>query len=433
MTAAIVPNAEQQGSALEATLAAGVWEGAARIATDAASSLWSILVSTGPWLLGGFLIAGVLHVALPTDWVRKRFGGGGFGSIVGAALIGAPLPLCSCSIIPAAAQFRRSGASKGSSAAFAIATPEIDVPAASLTWAMLGWPIAVARVVGALVSAVVAGVSIDAPRHPGQPSEPVSSRSTETGPPAPCCHDHDSAAIKPPAPLAALRYAFWDLPRDLSGWMTVGLVLAALVAAFVPTDGLERVGSGWPAMLAMLVVGIPVYVCAASSTPLAAVLVAKGLDPGAAVVFLLAGPATNPATIAWVVKDLGARAAVPYLASIAVVSLAAGFAVSSLGLSPTIINHAGHDHASLLPEPVAAAGGLLLAVVLGAPLLSSGVRSLKRVFVPRPTEQGAADQASPSWCSHAPAATQARPAPAPTARVSLSVSAAGSPDRPGSA
>lgn len=359
-------------------------------------AFWDILVEAGPWLLVGFAIAGVMHAVVPRSWLTKQFGSRGIGSVLRAAAVGVPLPLCSCSVIPAAAGLRRGGASKGAAAAFAISTPEVDIPAASLTWALIGWPIAVARVVAALISGIAAGIAIDlfdrkeAGKDKAEPnsSEPNCSEPNNAEPTsevaASCCHTPELAtkpsccstkqAMPAKKSLAArakeaIRYGYIDMPADLARWMVIGLVLSAMVAALVPEDLLERVGTGWPAMLAMLVIGVPFYVCATASTPLAAVLIAKGLDPGAALVFLLAGPATNPATMAWVLKDLGGRSLVIYLGSISAVSLGAGALVNAMGIGAILsdVGHAAHDHGAGV---FALVSGGLLALVLGVGLVS---------------------------------------------------------------
>lgn len=185
----------------------------------------------------------------------------------------------------------------------------------------------------------------------------------------------------------ALRYGFVTLPRDIALWLLVGLVLAATVAVLVPADGLgDWAGGGVLPMLAMLGVGIPLYICATSSTPLAFTLVAAGVSPGAALVLLLAGPATNTATLAWAFKALGGRGTAIYLASIAAVALAFGLVVDALA-APSINAWVagvrateGHAHA---PGPIALAGAVALVGVLAAACVEPAVRSLRRVTAAR--------------------------------------------------
>ncbi|MEM1071669.1 MAG: SO_0444 family Cu/Zn efflux transporter [Planctomycetota bacterium] len=336
------------------------------------AALWGILAEAGLWLLFGFAVAGLLHEWIPTRWLRSQLGRPGPASVVKGTLIGAPLPLCSCSVIPAAASLRRGGASKGASASFAVATPEIDVPAAGLTWALLGPVIAVARVVGAAVSAITAGLLIDAFDRREQ-ERTAATDAVETS--SSCHHEHHVPRLEDePEPAhrplnrpvlarlgRALRYGFVDLPIDLAFWLTIGLVLSAVVEVTLPASVLEGGGgAGALGILAAMGIGLVVYVCATGSTPLAAALVMKGLSPGAALAFLLAGPATNPATMAWVRQDLGKRALVIYVLAIGGVAFLAG-----LGMDLAAGTFA------LVPEAGAAAGHGVRASDLGGALLAA--------------------------------------------------------------
>ncbi len=289
---------------------------------------WHTLAEAAPWLLGGFLLAGLLHVLLSTERIARHLGRPGWSSIFKAALIGIPLPLCSCSVIPLAAALRRRGASRGATASFLISTPETGVDSIALTYALLGPVMAVARPLTALVTAVLAGGLIGRFAGPGAdfaaPPEPASS----------CCSGDScgAASRRPRARLReAVRFGLVDMFEDLAPWLVSGFLLAGLVAALLPADFFERhLGTGLPAMLLMALVGLPLYVCATSSTPIAAALVLKGLGPGAALVFLLVGPATNVATMLIVARELGKRGLALYLASITAVAFAAGLTLDAL-------------------------------------------------------------------------------------------------------
>jgi len=395
------------------------------------SEFWFILVESGVWLVGGFLLAGVVHVLLPRDLIARAMAGR--GSLLRAALIGVPLPLCSCSVIPVAAGLRARGASRGASAAFAISTPESGADSIAYTYAVLGPVMAVARPLAALVTALGAGALIavtTTEENPATDTDRAAAREEPTAasccgsapPPAPsgCCsapqgepgaHDtpagHGAACAhastedtdessssacgcgSPPRPAAAgwagraaeaVRYGWIDMPRDLGPWLVAGLALSALIGVLMPEDFLaERVGTGLGPMLLMLAAGMPVYVCATASTPVAAALVAKGLSPGAALVFLLAGPATNMATMAWVAKDLGWRALASYLTAIAVCSVAFGVALDALitrgvlgDMTTAFATMASdHEHGTGLFETVF---GALLALMLLVGLLPRWAR-----------------------------------------------------------
>jgi len=354
--------------------------------TQFAEALASLFAEAGMWLVGGFLVAGLLHAFVSKEMLARHLGKKGIGSVLKATLIGVPLPLCSCSVIPAAASLRQSGASKGASAAFAVSTPEIDVPAASLTWAMLGPVMAIARIIASAISAIVAGVLIDATdrsqgEHAPQNAEPKAKNSGGA-----CCNSvptkTSSQSINSRLGLA-MKYSFITLPADLVNWLMIGFVVSAAVGAFVPDTWLSgSAGSGVVAILVAMTFGLVVYVCATASTPMAAVLVAKGLSPGAALAFLLAGPATNPATMAWILKDLGAKALVIYLASIAGVAFASGLLLNwiLIGTVFDIGTIAAHHHHMGDSSPIAAIGGAVLMAMLTFAL----VRKLQKRFEGKP-------------------------------------------------
>ncbi|MBZ0171756.1 MAG: permease, partial [Phycisphaerales bacterium] len=345
---------------------------------------------------------------------------------VKASLLGIPLPLCSCSVIPIAAGLRGSGASKGASAAFAISTPQTGEESIPLTWALFGPVYALARPVVAVATAFVAGVLIDrfvSDETAANRREESPSHSCCSIPPAavkkPCCHEPPSEAssccgpkprvgnsavsscCEPERPAAGeadtccaentteqsccaqsngspgqgfaakggevLRYGFGTLLRDLAPWLASGLLLSALIAAAVPVGWIEsNIGTGFVPMLLMLVVGLPLYVCATSTTPLAYTLVVAGLSPGAAMVLLLAGPATNAATMSWVVKDLGVRALVIYLATIAVFAVAGGWAFDALlgGTIRLAEQGVAMDHSALSLVQGGGAGAFVVLLVL---------------------------------------------------------------------
>lgn len=415
---------------------------------DWARQTWVIVVESGVWLVLGFALAGVVHALVPKGFIEKQLGGRGVVPIAKASALGLPMPLCSCSVIPVAAGLRRGGAGKGSSAAFAISTPQTGEESIPLTWALFGPVFAIVRPIAAVVTAFTAGLLIDtfdktatqpntrptgdAPscgcsgkKAPAAEPEPAGSCcSSEPAAPqvvslqvASCCSSKtaEPAAELAPEPASsccsskaapakpglvaklgeAFRHGFVTMPRDLALWLTVGLVLAGLVSAAIPVGWFEQVtgegwwGAVWP-MLAMLVVGVPLYICATSSTPLAATLVAAGLSPGAALVLLLAGPATNIATVTWALKDLGVRATAIYLATIAVCALACGIAVDVLfaGVISVTTTHA-HDHGGGSTVMFVGAIGFLVVLL---PALAHDVWSKlpsKPAGVPEPEHAGA--------------------------------------------
>lgn len=321
---------------------------------------WGVLVESGPYLLLGFGVAGLVHGFVSAETVGRHLGTGRVSSVVKAALFGIPLPLCSCGVLPAAANLRRSGASRGAMVSFLISTPETGVDSLALSYALLGPVLTVFRPLAALVTAIVAGVAENwaSERAPQAPLFPMASGS---------CGCEAS-----PLPRGVwnrvktgLGYAFGELLQDLAPWLAVGFVVAGLISAALPGDALARLlGTGPLSYLAMLAVGIPLYVCATASTPIAASLIAKGLSPGAALVFLLAGPATNAATITALSRQLGVRSAVRYVATIALVALAMGYLTDLLSRDLSLPAYAGPAGARELPA-VVGQGAALVLVALG--------------------------------------------------------------------
>ncbi len=294
------------------------------------------------YILLGFAIAGLLHEFLPTDLIARHLGKENPRSVATAALFGAPIPLCSCGVLPAAAALRQKGAGRSPTMAFLVSTPETGVDSIALTYGLLGGVMAIVRPVVAVVTAMIAGLL--SMLLPGK-DEVVDDEALKDLP----LHAHDHSAHaesddsgdepgvgKPekarPSVLRqrlrrAVHYGFVTLLDDLAFWLLVGILLTGVLSAALPDDffsaalGLDR---GLLPMLLVIVAGVPLYLCASASTPVAAALVAKGLSPGAALVFLLVGPATNAATIAVVGRLLGARQLRIYLGSIIGVALVAG-------------------------------------------------------------------------------------------------------------
>jgi uncharacterized membrane protein YraQ (UPF0718 family) len=295
---------------------------------------WHLLEQSALYILLGLVIGGLLKVFLSADFVAAHLGRGRFAPVFKAALLGIPLPLCSCGVLPAAAQLRRQGANRGATAAFLVATPESGVDSIAVSWALLDPLLTVARPVAAFVSAVAAGVAQnlfffreEKPRHP---TVLPMATACQDG----CCGGNAPAPTSWARLRAGARYAVNDIWGDLAGWFFVGLAVAAAITVFVPDDLISRhLGGGFSAMLFMLVAGVPMYICATASTPIAAALILKGVSPGAALVFLLAGPATNVTALAVIVRILGKGGAAVYLAGIAVVSVICGLVVDGLYLA----------------------------------------------------------------------------------------------------
>ena len=285
-----------------------------------------LFIESAPWLLLGFAVAGVIKAWVPEDLLANQLGKPGLGSTVKAALVGAPLPLCSCGVIPAAVGLRRSGASKNATTAFLISTPETGVDSVSVSYALLGPFMAVIRPVAAIASAIVAGVLVGRDQESQAPAA-----DEETA----CCSSETTNESAQSAPwrqrlFAAWRFTFVDLLQDITKWLLIGLGCAALIKTFVPQEFLLQWGDGLLAFIVMAAIGVPMYICATASTPIAAGLLFSGVSPGAVLVFMLVGPATNIATVALVKRELGRRALYSYLGSVVGVGFAFGYLTNAL-------------------------------------------------------------------------------------------------------
>lgn len=294
---------------------------------------WNLLAEAAPYVLFGFLAAGLLKAFIPEDFVAKHLGHSTGGSVLKASLLGIPLPLCSCGVIPAAIGLRKQGASKGASAAFLISTPESGVDSIAITYALLDPIMTVARPVAALISATVTGLLINLlPEEGANIPSYIEAETAGTCKDA-CCGGHHHAHEKTMKHklLSGMRFAFGDLLGDIGKWLLIGILISGIISYLLPATFFEQHLRGeFSSLLVMLVVGIPLYICASASTPIAAAMVLKGLSPGAALVFLLAGPATNAATITVISKFWGKKVTFIYLGTIACASLVIGWLLNRL-------------------------------------------------------------------------------------------------------
>ena len=297
---------------------------------------WIILNESSPWLLFGFTIAALVKAFMPDEFIARHLGKSGVRSVVKAALIGIPLPLCSCGVIPAAISVRRQGASRGATTAFLVSTPETSEDSIAITWALMDPVMTVFRPFAAMVMAIVAGIIEDFVHE--KPIEMPVAESSPATPEACGCGGCCAAEMPLMAPeskwkkiVESFKYSFGDLLSDIGLWLLLGTLIAGVIGFVVPDSVFQSdILRGPMGMFVMLIMSGPLYVCATSSTPIAAIMMAKGLSPGAALVFLLAGPATNAATVMVVGKFMGRRSLVAYLVSIMGVSLAMGFALNGI-------------------------------------------------------------------------------------------------------
>lgn len=268
------------------------------------TALWDILLELAPWLLLGTAIAGALHVLLPAGFLQRHLQGR--SGVFKAILFGVPLPLCSCGVIPTGLALKKGGASDGAAIGFMVSTPQTGVDSILVSAGFLGWPFAVFKVFSAALTGLVAGLLVDRFGGPSVPlAEPVVAEEVGGG-----------KGLK-----AAVAHGL-ELLRTIWGWLVVGIVLSAVLTTLVPPSALEAIGlTGVFAPLLVLLIALPMYVCATASVPIAAGLVAAGMPTGAALVFLMAGPAANIATMGAILRGFGRRVLAIYLGTLIVGSL----------------------------------------------------------------------------------------------------------------
>lgn len=318
-----------------------------------------MLNEMSPYILLGFFIAGLMHAFVPQKTFARHLAGTGWRSVVKSAAIGIPLPLCSCGVLPAAISMRRNGASRAASTSFLIATPQTGIDSIAATWSLLGPAFAVIRPIAALVTAVFGGIAVGK-------SERKNAECINCQPIAEEVAEHKRFGRKL---LDALRYGFIDLVGSIGGWLVAGLIIAALITVYVPADFFTVIGSKpMLSMVTVLVIAIPMYVCATGSIPIALSLMLKGLSPGTALVLLMAGPAANFASFTLVSREMGRKSAIIYLISIVVGAMTFGLIIDYVLPADwfTIRNAqamAGKEHAFSLLSTISSAVLVILLVV----------------------------------------------------------------------
>lgn len=316
-------------------------------------AILAMALTAAPWLLIGLIAAGLIKALAPESVLRRWVGGRGWLAVARAAVIGAPLPLCSCGAIPTALTLYRGGVGRGPAVSFLISTPGIGIDSVAITYVLLGPFMVVGRVLGALCTAFITGLLVATTgQSPTLASKEASTCSS--GCDSGICSG-DSSAPQVESVLARLGkgigYAFSDLLDDISRWILIGLVLSGLLVTLAPPQVVADYGSGPGAMLLMAVVGIPLYICAAAAAPIGAGMIMAGVSPGTVLVFLLAGPITSTATLGLLRREMGNAALAVYLLGILTTTIFWGLVVDGIvswaGID--IISQAGAAQ-ELLPQ-----------------------------------------------------------------------------------
>ncbi len=330
---------------------------------------WQFLLVSSPYMLAGLLASALIRSFLSPTLIAKYLGAQSLKSVLYAALFGVPLPLCSCGVIPTAIALRRQGASRGAVLTFLITTPESGIDSIAMTYALIDPIMAFARPIVAFISGILAGSLDVLLRHHNE--EPPTAE-----PHCPKCVDQPMDHSVPHGLMHRLKegfqFGFVTLLNDIGGWFLLGVLIAGVIGALAPEDIISQyLGGGIVSMLIALLAAIPVYVCAAGSTPVAAALILKGMSPGAALVFLITGPATNVASLLMVQRFLGTRTTVLYVGVIAVVAIGSGFILNAvyttMGITPQAAHHMmHHDMNSIwsLPSAILLLLGIGIAKIL---------------------------------------------------------------------
>ncbi len=350
---------------------------------DYIRNFWNIFSAMAPWLLFGYLAAGIIAFFLKPEQVKKHFGGGRIASVLKAVLVGIPLPVCSCGVIPIANALRNEGAGKGSTSAFFISTPQIGVDSAIVTASMLGWCAAMLRAVIAFLSGFTGGVLISkfcddqAVAKPEIIKPEVKEEKKKTC----CCCCHNKQTQKSNGEKKPWKniftYGFLDMLKSTAPSLLLGMVIAALIQQVVPENfGAEYLcGNILLEFAVVLIFSIPLYICSSASVPVAAVLILKGFSPGAALLFLIAGPTIHSVSITSMRQIIGAKATVIAVSAIAFWAVCAGTAVNIFNIPINAATAASANAAvSGITKNVC---GVILAVLICRAL---AVRYLKKYF-----------------------------------------------------
>lgn len=333
------------------------------------SESWNIFKEAAPYIFLGFGVAAVIHIFVPDKKIIEYLGAsaGKFRSVFNASLAGIPLPLCSCGVIPTAISLKKRGATKGATLSFLISTPETGVDSIAITYALIDPIMTVFRPVATFITALSAGITNNIFTKDNVPLRSVLSTESSNCSCGSCDLDNGISEKKMSRRfIEGFKYSFIELLGDISKWLMIGIFFAGVISYAVPDNWIQSyLGGGIHSMLIMLIIGIPLYICASASTPLAAALIAKGTSPGTAFVFLLAGPATNMATLTMVTRYLGKFTATIYLIIIGICSLGFGLLLDLIYFRLGIESIAVVGKASeILPAEVKTSFALLLVPII---------------------------------------------------------------------
>ena len=330
------------------------------------TELWIIVLNLALPLLLGIAIAGIIHVILPMGFVHRNLGGHGLASIIKATLIGVPMPLCSCGVVPTAIGLKQDGASNGASTSFLISTPQTGVDSILVSASFLGWPFAIFKLAAASVTGIIGGKLVDI-----FDKKQTYKYTQNTG--------IDNKRSYKSKIIEAIRFGLFELLGMIYGWIILGIAIAALITIIIPPGTLSDIGwiTGVGGMFLMLLIALPLYVCATASVPIAASLIAAGMPAGAALVFLMAGPASNIATVGAILRAFGGRILAIYLTTVAIFSMLFGILFNSvINTKQAIIIHHNPENGWL---------SLVSGIVLIGLFIYLSIHDLKKKYQKKPS------------------------------------------------
>ncbi|MCF6174706.1 MAG: permease [Victivallaceae bacterium] len=320
---------------------------------------WLTTTELAPWLLLGLGIAGALHIWIPDNFIKRHLGHGRISAIFKAVIFGVPMPLCSCGVIPAALGIKKQGAGNGAAMGFLISTPQTGVDSIMVSASLLGLPFALFKLVSAFILGIIGGLL---------------SYFSDTAAENSIAEDLSSDNAPPKTCRELLNFAVDDLLKMIWRWLFAGIIISAAITTWLPKDFFQNylTDNILLAMLLVLLISLPMYVCATASVPIAAALVANGMPIGAALVFLMAGPASNVATIGTVYRAFGIKNLFIYLGTIITGSLFCGWLFSSVIAPHTVQTAMQHHEAGIIP--------IVATIILGGLMLRFAIMEFKDWF-----------------------------------------------------
>lgn len=295
------------------------------------TNTWYYTKEASPWLLTGFLFAGLLKAFVPSEILLKYLGGRNIGSILRATLVGIPLPLCSCGVIPTGIGMYKQGASISSTLAFFIATPATTITAIMLSFGMIGSKFTLVWIIACFSIAVLIGILSlfflkDKPKDLKKNIEKEHTFKIQKIFNCKNCQNIFGGKMK-----EVFRYGFIEMVGEIGVYIFIGLLAAGIISALIPPGFIgKNLGTGVLPLLIIVLIATPMYVCSTASIPLVASLIAKGMHPALGIAFLIAGPATNISPILAIGKVMGKKTALLYLISIIVFSILITFILEFL-------------------------------------------------------------------------------------------------------